>query len=52
VKELRDHPCHKPNNDGPKNTHSSLPLSCVLALCESKDHSGSFETRLVNRSFD
>src|SRR6516162_10362267 len=25
MKEPRDHPCHKPNYDGPKNTHCVLP---------------------------
>src|SRR5206468_2380643 len=34
MKELRDHSCHKPNNDGPKNTHCLLPLSCALALMQ------------------
>src|SRR6516162_4940170 len=26
MKEPRDHPCHKPNYDGPKNTHCDLLL--------------------------
>jgi hypothetical protein len=26
MKESSDHPRHKPNYDGPKNTHCALPL--------------------------
>jgi hypothetical protein len=47
MKEFRDHACHKSNNNGPKNAHWPLPLSCVLAPCEP-----TIMARLVHRNLD
>src|SRR5215468_1281788 len=29
INQFRDYPCHKPNYDGPKNTHCDLQLLCA-----------------------